>query len=106
MDSRLAGVAAVPCAGGAGWFVLMFDEDIAYLEDEIARAAIADAGLVRSAQAVEHRQAGAIKRYAQARRCLPGMGMCNQQIAADRSVFKVFQVADAHLGTGQPGEHR
>src|SRR5512145_121783 len=83
--------------GGAVAVAGMLHQDVAQGEDQVAGAAIAQGGLVRRPQAVEHRKAGAVQRDAVAAGDQPGIGIGDDQVGAagfQDLVLQVLEIAD------------
>src|SRR5208337_3644981 len=78
-------------------YVRMCQKEIADLEQELARAPIAQRDAVSRAQAIEHRQPRAMKWNMQSLGRLPAVRVGDHQIAPDREPLQIFQIADQNL---------
>ena len=77
--------------------MVMGQQQIADLEYQLSRSAIAHNDFVRRPQSVKRRNSNAQERHMKALGHLPAMRMRDQQIASPGAELKVFQVADQHV---------
>ncbi len=81
----------------------MLQEQIGEIEDQPAGAAIADRDPLRAPKPVEHREADAVERHAEAFRRLPRMAVGDQQVAAGGRLLQIVEIADDDATAPAPG---